>query len=553
VHPDVAELTDIIRSIVRLNTKSRAAIVFVLFALLSAVHTWPLASAPGRLSRNDQADTILNEWIVSWVAHQAPRDPAHLLDANIFYPERGTFAYSEYLLIPAAMGAPVLWLGGSPVLTYNLLILAGFTLTGWAGYLLISRWTGDAAAGLIGGVVLAFNAHTLTRLPQLQGLHVEFLPLALMAFDAMLMGDGSPALLALTVVLQALTSYYSLIFTLTALAAGWLARFEDWRLDRTRHVGRKVVTAAALALPVLVPALIPYARLGRVRPLDEVALYSAAARDYLSTPARIHYATWSGQFFGGTTALFPGVTSLALTAVAILTGIVWRDRRARMALAIGIAGVVLSFGPAVPGYALLYRLFPPLQGIRNAARFGYLAIVSAAILAGYGVAWLRVRWPRARWVPVAISVLFICANLDAFSAPIGYVDAEPISPLYTRLRHTDAIVAEFPFYPPDRAFHHASYMLHATAHWRPMLNGYSGIIPDSFVQHARDLANFPDGHAVETLHALGVTHVFVHDQALRAWTDNETADAVRTASGLVFVARDGDVSLYEVRAARNTP
>ena len=34
-----------------------------LFVLLAIVHTWPLATRPGVLSRNDNGDAQLNEWI----------------------------------------------------------------------------------------------------------------------------------------------------------------------------------------------------------------------------------------------------------------------------------------------------------------------------------------------------------------------------------------------------------------------------------------------------------------------------------------------------------
>jgi hypothetical protein len=53
---------------------------FALFMGLTILETWPLATDPARLSRNDSADTVLNEWILSWVVHQAPRDPFHLFD-----------------------------------------------------------------------------------------------------------------------------------------------------------------------------------------------------------------------------------------------------------------------------------------------------------------------------------------------------------------------------------------------------------------------------------------------------------------------------------------
>ena len=110
--------------------------------MLAILHTWPLATDPGQLSRNDNADTIHHEWILAWDAHQLLRDPRHLFDANIFYPERDTLAYSDHLLVQAVMAAPVLWLGGSPVLAYNLVLIAGFALTGWTTSLVVWRWTG---------------------------------------------------------------------------------------------------------------------------------------------------------------------------------------------------------------------------------------------------------------------------------------------------------------------------------------------------------------------------------------------------------------------------
>ena len=66
------------------GTRGTAAAVLALFVLLAVMHTWPLASAPGRLGRNGQADTQLNAWALAWVAHQIVRDPVHLFDANIF-------------------------------------------------------------------------------------------------------------------------------------------------------------------------------------------------------------------------------------------------------------------------------------------------------------------------------------------------------------------------------------------------------------------------------------------------------------------------------------
>src|SRR5262245_4733979 len=76
-----------------------AAASLALFAGLAVLHTWPLATAPGTLSRNDNGDMVLHEWILAWVAHQIVTDPLHLFDANIFFPERHTLAYSDHLIV----------------------------------------------------------------------------------------------------------------------------------------------------------------------------------------------------------------------------------------------------------------------------------------------------------------------------------------------------------------------------------------------------------------------------------------------------------------------
>src|SRR5262245_17928631 len=87
-----------------------------LFVALAVAHTWPLASDPEHLARHDNRDTMLNEWIIAWVAHQMPRNPLHVFDANIFYPERNTLAYSEPMFPQAAMAIPLFAAGASPVL-----------------------------------------------------------------------------------------------------------------------------------------------------------------------------------------------------------------------------------------------------------------------------------------------------------------------------------------------------------------------------------------------------------------------------------------------------
>ena len=69
-----------------------------------------------------------------------------------------------------------------------------------------------------------------------------------------------------------------------------------------------------------------------------------------------------------------------------------------MALAIGVLGVALSFGTSLPGYAVLHQTLPLVSGLRNVARWGWLALAAFAILAGFGVAAVEKLAPRRRWI-----------------------------------------------------------------------------------------------------------------------------------------------------------
>ncbi|HYM24916.1 MAG TPA: PA14 domain-containing protein, partial [Vicinamibacterales bacterium] len=209
-------------------------VALVVFAMLAVVHTWPLASDPAHLSRNDNGDAVLNTWTIAWVAHELPRDPRHLFDANIFYPEKLTLAYSEVMIVQSVMAMPLLALGASPVLAYNLVLIAGFALTAWAFFLLLWRWTHSWAAALVAGSLAGFNSQGLTQLTHLQFVHLEFVALVLFALDRLLTSERVRDAIVLGVgfALQGLTSVYLMVFTIWLILFGVLARAGSWVRER---------------------------------------------------------------------------------------------------------------------------------------------------------------------------------------------------------------------------------------------------------------------------------------------------------------------------------
>ncbi|MFA5907906.1 MAG: hypothetical protein WC815_03925 [Vicinamibacterales bacterium] len=496
------------------------------------------------------------------MAHILPRAPLRLFEAPIFYPDAHTLAYSEHLLVPSLIGAPLLWLGAPPLVVSNLLIILGLALSGWVMCLVINRWTGSMAAGVIAGLLYAFNAHVLTRFPHVQAQHVEFFPLILYALDRVLAGGKrrDTALLAAAFILQALCSNYLLVFCTFAVAAAAAGRPSDWWGSGRRHVRIELALAAVVIAVVLAPFLWPYYQLSRdqglTRSIGEVAAYSAGWRDYLVTGGRLHYAWWSHQFFESRTALFPGITAVVLAGVALGSGTAFRDVRARMSLAIGILGIAFSFGPGLPGYATLHQYLPLLAGIRNAARWGWLGLGAISVLAGFGVAHIERAWlarvgggtARVRsWAAVSVAI-GVVASAEAIRAPVGFTPFTRVAPIYDRLAAEPGVVlAEFPFYSENTFSRNGKYLLNNTRSFTPLVNGYSGFESAAFRERARTLAGFPSIEALSQLKALGVTHVTVHAAEFADRHGGNALQAVALAPALELIVEDDGIRLYKVR------
>ncbi len=525
----------------------------LLFLALAVIHTWPVAASPGRLSLNHNADAQLCEWTLSWIAHTLPRHPSRLFEGDIFAPEPHTLTYTDPMLVPAAVAAPVRWAGGSPVLAFNLAMLAGLTVTAWVTWLGARRWTGSDSAALIAGALAAFNAHQLTRLPHIVAAYAWTIPAGIVLVDRLL-DDRRPRdllLLGLVAAATAVTSPYWL--AQLAVVAGVGVVMAAWR-RRWRDL-LAIAVAALSGLVVAAPVLLPYARFaatGVSRPLSSVEQFSATLSGYLSSVSHVH-AGWSRAFYRDDVDVwFAGVTALALAGVGLVSSMRCSGtrRRALMLVAVAASGVVLSLGPATFIYRWLYEWVLPLRGLRAAARFGYLYLIVVAYAAAMGTAVLqrRVRSPRA--AHAIAGLVLVAVTVEAWSGPVKTMPFEGVPAIYKQLANAPGPVrlAELPFYPAEGIFMNGEYVLNATAHWQPLMNGYSGYIPDSYREAADRLWYFPEQRAFDALRDTGATHVMLH---LEKFTPQESAEierVLRTSNTLELLASDTmGHRLYRVR------
>ena len=408
------------------------------------------------------------------------------------------------------------------MLAYNILLLIGFTLTALAAYAVVLSWTGDRPAAFLAGSLFAFNTHTLTRLPHLQAVHAYGLPLALLFTDRLIRDPrrrvSSALWLAISMSLMVYTSGYLVVFAAISIAVALVVRVAEWRRHAPAVLGGFALAAIATAL-VALPVVLPYHRVaveqGMVRSLDNVRQFSATLAGYLSATGRLHYSTWSARFSGNpVNTFFPGVIAAALALSALCRALRAREDRGRvlMLAGIGSGGLVLSLGLETPFYGWLYAVFPPMQGLRAPARFGNLFLLSIAMLAGLGVAGLRHAHPGRRWILPAAAAAVLLVNVEALRAPFdvplfrGYPAHLPSARHGTGARGAGRDSSSI----PHAAFQNAEYMLNSTAHWRPLMNGYSGYTPSSYRRVAWTFWSFPRQDAIEAMREAGVTHFTVH-------------------------------------------
>jgi hypothetical protein len=497
-------------------TRSRRLVtavgVLALFATLTVILTYPQVRLLTTSVTPDFGDPLLSTWRLAWFAHQLPRDPLHLFDGNIFYPERFTLAFSDSMLVPSLTIAPLMWLGVPQLVAYNLLLLSAFAFSGAAMFFLVRSLTGHTGAALIAGFVFAFLPYRFMHYAHLELQMAQWMPLCLWSLHRVLV-DGRTrygVATGLFLALQTLSSIYYGIFLATYLlpviVALWLCASREAR----RHVIRPLAAGAMVAALIIVPATIPYFEARKAvgeRPSSEIQFYSATPRNYLAAHPRNALlgrvtAHWGGQ----ERELFQGIVVPALAVAALWPPL----SAARIAYATGLVVAFdgsLGFNGTL--YPLLHKYLLPYHGLRVPARMAILVGLSLSILVGFAVARIasRMGGRRAFLVVAAIFALVFVEYRttlpleEVWTKPPVVYDALPADP--------QTVVLEWPLIRPDIALEPV-FMYFSTFRWRTLLNGYSGFEPESYIRLENALRRFPDDTSVAELRRRSVEYVIVH-------------------------------------------
>jgi hypothetical protein len=347
-------------------TPIRAAAAYLAVAL---VFTWPLTLGLTRDIPWDLGDSLLNAWILAWDAErmlQLLRGDIGAIrnfwNANIFYPEPLTLAYSEHLFAQAVQILPVYALTGNIILSYNLLFLSTFVLSGLGMFLFVREVTGSARAGLVAGLIYAFAPYRVTQFSHMQVLSSQWMPFVLYGLRRYfvtrrmrpLIGAGA-ALIA-----QNLSNGYFLLFFAPFVLAYAIFEIATRRLWADWRVWLALSATAIIVAGVTVPFLLPYLELRRVglaRSLGEVKDFSADIFNYWTSPESSRlWGRLIRAYPAAERELFPTIAALFLGAIGVAgsVSLAWNRARTQPAAAMRALVPVVWVIVAV---AALYSLF----------------------------------------------------------------------------------------------------------------------------------------------------------------------------------------------------
>ena len=492
---------------------------------------------------NDFGDPLLNAWALAWVPHAIHTQPAAIFDANIFYPDRGTLALSETLIFPALLVAPLRALGASAIDLHNVTLFSGYVLSGLTMFLLVRHVTGETGAAVFAAVLFTITPLRAEHYPRVQAQMTYLLPLALLFLYRLLdktRGDQRRAravaagLLGLCIGLQFYSCVYYAVFFCTILPVAWLlsaALGSRPREFAVRYVLAAAVIAAILVLPAA-PAYMANQRAVGQRSLDDVRQGSATPRDYLRvTPTNWFYNGYPGGT--GERHLFTGYVrgATAIAAIAAPVGR-WLPLAASALVAWDI-----SLGVNGRLYRPLYSTILPYRALRVPARMAMVLDLLISVLAGIGCAQLLSRLRSARLRILAVTLLSAAALLESLNRPLELRDMDrQIPAVYEWLSAAPGgPILEYPaaglegrIGPQD-----ATYMYFSTAHWRPLLNGYSGFAPPRYREMLGELQPFPSQGSLDYLRGRGVRYLLVHERYYLRGGFEQDVDMLSHAGGLV--------------------
>ncbi|HUQ72621.1 MAG TPA: hypothetical protein VM165_24040 [Planctomycetaceae bacterium] len=528
-------------------SRLRTLAAWLVFVTVAVASTWPLVTQIDSVlplgSETVATVPLLNVWTVWWNADRAAAKYERYWDAPIFHPTRTTFVFSEAQPTTVVV-APLIWLTGRPALGYNVYLLAALALNGGLTFHLLRRCGLSDWPALMGGVLTQLLPFVCWQLGVLQ--LVQLWPTVWTLWAILRWTEHPRWRTAIETgvafgVTYASCNYYGLFAAMLLAPSGlWLLRRRFFTVRCAMQFLLAGGVAGALLWPMVSLQRRTATEQGWEREEPTVIALSAHLRDYTDTPWSQWLDGWELPAPNRTNVwvLGPGWVKLLTAGLGAMLGLAFPSRRrwTLLALTLGVLALFYSLGPNAEFWNLslyrgLRRFVPGLSQIRSPFRF--------AVFVQLAVGWLcaeclhgshpRHWWPRwaercgrcrtlcagLAWLPMLLlSGALVAETLPTQQAlyPLAVSEDLPLWVTFLRDETPPGVpVICLPVAKGSSVYDYAieaRWMAWTMSHQRPLLNGYSGYFPDSYISLNAELDHFPQ-QGVPRLGEMGARYAVV--------------------------------------------
>lgn len=451
------------------------------YGALTVCYTWPTARLAAKAFIGDGKDGFQNVWNMWWVRHCLLELRNPYFTDLLHHPHGISLVFQSLNPFNGLISVPLQSLFPME-LTYNLVVLFSFVMSGVGMYLLAKDLTGNRDGAFVAGMIYAFSPYHMGHtLGHLQLIAMEWVPFYLLFLVRILKGGGrrNTLLAAGCLVLSALCSWYYLVYSLLLTALLML------KAALRRGTGLRDGTLWRAALAVLLGMLVLSPLIGRMigAKLSTAFLGAHDPETYMAdltgffVPGAI--STWGALWCRGIWKTWMGNASehsafLGYSVVALGIYACVRVRASRFWGVVAIIGAVLALGPhltvlgrslAVPlPYLVLHRWVPFFSFTGMPARFAFVTVIGTAVMAAYGMQAIEARLQRGRRV-LGAAIPMLLVGLEFLTVPYP-VTSIRVPDFYHRMAADgesyaiiDAPMIEWILY-------------YQTVHGKPMIGGY---------------------------------------------------------------------------------
>lgn len=174
----------------------------------------------------------------------------------------------------------------------------------------------------------------------------------------------------------------------------------------------------------------------------------------------------------------------------------------------------------------IYSFFKPLEGIRVPTRFQFIFYIPFALFASYGYLFISTKFKLVKKVLVTFILILIIA-LENYTPSFFYSTPERVAELKWLKNNSNLtflknkITLHLPTIPFHNFDEEASYLNWPIYTEEILMNGYSGYIPDDWIEFIKSITTNFNQDSIKKLKVLGINYIIVHKENLTSSTKNK--------------------------------